>query len=287
VFHFVDHILECEPGRHALGLKYVTADDVFVRPTAGGSPALLSCIIGEALGQLGAWSAMVANDFSLRPVAGVVGTIEILGEARQGDCIRLETTIDSLSDDAVYYHAVATVGGDTVLSLSDALGPLLPLEDFDDPEELRARYAEILAPGTCKGAPPEGGASSAPVGLDFDRIVSLERGSEASAIREVSPDEPFFADHFPRKPVYPLSLLLESLLDLGRELLAADGIGLRPVRARKVKMSRFIEPEDTVSASARVVDCSEDNARLKFRCEVDGARACVAEAEYAALEISR
>jgi 3-hydroxymyristoyl/3-hydroxydecanoyl-(acyl carrier protein) dehydratase len=285
VFHFVDRILECEPGGHALGLKHVTAADVFVRPAADDPPALLSCIVGEALGQLGAWSAMAANDFTLRPVAGVVGAVEILGEARQGDSIRLDTMIDSLTGDAVYYHAVATVAGDTILTLDDALGPLLPLEDFNDPEELRARYAAILRPDASPGATPGGEDSSVPVELDFDQILSWESGTEATAIRQVSADEPFFSDHFPRKAVYPLSLLLESLLELGRELLAADGIDFRPVRARKVKMSRFIEPGASVTANARVVDRGDDHARLKFRCEVDGARVCVAEAEYAAMEI--
>ena len=69
MFHFVDQILELEPGRHALGAKYVTSGDTFVRATAAGVPALLSGIIGEALGQLGAWSVMAANDFTVRPVA--------------------------------------------------------------------------------------------------------------------------------------------------------------------------------------------------------------------------
>jgi 3-hydroxymyristoyl/3-hydroxydecanoyl-(acyl carrier protein) dehydratase len=213
-----------------------------------------------------------------------VGAVEILGKARQGDCIHLDTTIDSLTDDAVYYHAVAKVGDEAILTLDDALGPLLPLEDFDDPEELRARYAAIRRSDRRSGTTLGGGGSSVPVELDFDRILSWEGGTEATAIRQVSADEPFFSDHFPRKPVYPLSLLLESLLELGRELLAADGIGFRPVRARKVKMSRFIEPGAAVTANARVVDRGDDHARLKFRCEVDGARVCVAEAEYEAME---
>jgi 3-hydroxymyristoyl/3-hydroxydecanoyl-(acyl carrier protein) dehydratase len=280
VFHFVDQILECEPGRHALGLKHVTPSDSFVRAGSTGPRVLLSCIVGEALGQLGAWSAMAANGFTLRPVAGVVGEVSILGEARVGDSIRLETTIDSLTDDAVYYHAAASVDEEKILTLDRTLGPLLPLGDFDDPDELRGRYAAITSSdiqrvGTSEAEP------AAPVELSFDKILSWESGAEASALRQIPVEAPFFADHFPRKAVYPMSLLLESLLELGRELVAEDGAELRPVRARNVKMSRFVEPGAELTATGKVVEREPESARLRFRCEVEGARVCVGEAEYA------
>ena len=54
--------------------------------------------------------------------------------------------------------------------------------------------------------------------------------------------EAFLADHFPRKPVLPLSLLLESLLQLGGKLLDDGGPPFAPTGARKVKMNRFVEP---------------------------------------------
>jgi 3-hydroxymyristoyl/3-hydroxydecanoyl-(acyl carrier protein) dehydratase len=281
VFHFVDQILECEPGRHALGLKHVTPADSFVRAGASGPRVLLSCIVGEALGQLGAWSAMAANGFTLRPVAGVVGEVSILGEARVGDSIRLETTIDSLTEEAVYYHAAAAVGDETILTLDRTLGPLLPLEEFDDPDELRARYDAISLSDTPTSRSSEI-ATATPVELAFDRILSWEGGTEASALRRIPVEAPFFADHFPRKAVYPMSLLLSSLLELGRDLVSEDGAELRPVRARNVKMSRFVEPGAELTATGKVVERDPESARLRFRCEVGGARVCVGEAEYRA-----
>ena len=280
MFHFVDQILELDPGRHALGVKHVTPGDTFVRPTAGGVPALLSCIIGEALGQLGAWNVMAAKDFAVRPVAGVVGGVAIAGNACVGDTILLDTTIDSVTDDAVFYHAVASVDGATVLRLENTLGPLLPMEQFNDPEELRERFARIHRPGAPTEAPQPDGDPSIPFDMSFDEILSLESGKEATAVRQVSGREPFLADHFPRKPVLPLSLLLESLLQLGQKLLEDGGARYVPTGARKVKMTRFVEPGSSLVAKIRVVERSAENAQLRFRCEVDGGRVCVGEAGY-------
>jgi 3-hydroxymyristoyl/3-hydroxydecanoyl-(acyl carrier protein) dehydratase len=226
---------------------------------------------------------MAANGFSVRPVAGVVGEVVITGEAAVGDSVLLDTTIDSLTDDAVFYHAIASVDGAEVLRLENTLGPLLPMEEFNDPEELRERFARIY----CPGAPAETSRidrdPAVRFDVSFDEILSLESGKEATAVRRVSGREAFLADHFPKKPVLPLSLLLESLLQLGQKLLVEDGgAGFVPTGARKVKMTRFVEPGSSLVAKIRVVERSAENALLKFRCEVDGGRVCVGEARYSA-----
>ncbi len=283
MFHFVDQILDLDPGRHALGVKHVTSADSFVRSTTGGERVLLSCIIGEALGQLGAWSVMVANDFTLRPVAGVVGEVAITGEATVGNTVLLDTTIDSVTSDSVIYHAVASVDGETVLRLENSLGPMLPIEHFNDPEELRNRFARIDLPDTPAEAPRTGSETAVPFDASFDEILSFEPCKQAAAVRTLSGRETFLADHFPRKPVLPLSLLLESLLQLGQKLLNGGDSQFVPTRARKVKMKRFVEPGSSLVAKIRVAEHNAAKALLKFVCELDGARVCVGEAQYAAI----
>ena len=280
MFYFVDQILELEPGRHALGVKHVTAADTFVQPKTGGTPALLSCIIGEALGQLGAWSVMAARDFAVRPVAGVVGEVAITGEAAVGDTIVLDTTIDSVTDDAVQYHAAALVDGKTILRLEDALGPLLPMEQFSDPREMRRLFDRLHSRGTSVGEVQPDEKIAVVFDPSFDEVLSFEEGKEARAIRVLGGDEEFIADHFPHKPVLPLSLLLESLLHLGGKLLDDGGPPFVPTGARKVKMSRFVEPGDALVATLRVAEQGAGSALVKFRCEVDGGRVCVGQALY-------
>ena len=282
MFHFVDQILELDPGRHALGIKRVRSDEIFVRLNVDGKATLLSCILGEALGQLGAWSVMAAKGFTVRPVAGIVGEVAIIGEATAGDSVLLDTTIDSVTDDAVFYHATASVDGSTVLRLENTLGPLLPMEQFNDPKEVRDRFARICHSGDSTGASETRESTAAPFDLSFDEILSFESCKEATAVRTLCGSEAFLRDHFPRKPVLPLSLLLESMLQLGQELLEDSGSLYVPAGAQKVKMSRFVEPGSSLLAKVQVTERSAEKALMKFRCEVNGERVCVGQAEYRA-----
>lgn len=290
MFHFVDQILLMEHGRRVVAVKHVTAGDHFLHTRDGQAPSLRSCIVGEALGQAGAWVVMQANDFTLRPVAGIARGVEILGVAVPGDEIRLDTTIDSVDDSAVTYHAEATVNGRKIFEITEGLGPMLPLGDFNDPEELRGRFERIHRPAEVADPPSERGDTSrealaAAACFDFDEIESWEAGRSAVARRKISASWPFFADHFPRKPVLPMTLLLESLLQLGERLIGDGERRLLPCRIRRVKMNRFVAPGSTVRLHADLKDGSEGGARILFRCEVDDQRICVAEADYAPARI--
>jgi 3-hydroxymyristoyl/3-hydroxydecanoyl-(acyl carrier protein) dehydratase len=292
LFLFVDRILEFEPGKRALGVSHVTSNAAFLRGEGSGGGSVPSCLIGEALGQLGAWVVMEANGFTLRPVAGLVGAVEIFGQARAGDPLLLHTTIDSLNEDSVVYHAVATVRGAKILTLENSLGPLLPMEQFSDAAQVREQFLAIRpdasGPSLPVEAPPvtnRDGAESPD--YSFDRIVSRQSGKEVVALKNIDGSARYFIDHFPRKPVFPLSLLLQCLLELGQELLTEDSGAhaprqLRPVALRNVKMSQFVHPGESLLATVRVKERSDARARLGFRCELDGRRVCIAEAEFAA-----
>ncbi|TNF75531.1 MAG: hydroxymyristoyl-ACP dehydratase [Acidobacteria bacterium] len=292
MFHFVDRILQLEPGKHTLGVRHITDSDPFLLSRIEGRPLLAPSIIGEALGQLGAWNVMAANGFTLRPVAGIARNIRILGEAGPGDTLVLDTTIQSVDDEIVTYYSVATVQGAEVLIIEEGLGPFLPLEQFNDPGEVSQHFDRIHRPGSVADALEEGpsarsAAQAESTWLELDEILSWESGQEAAASKRVADDWPLFDDHFPRKHVLPLSMLVQGLLGLGERLLAdgssaSSGIPLRPKRLRSVKMSQFVEPGQTVVAKARVKERADRQARLTFRCEVDGKRVCIAEIDFVA-----
>jgi 3-hydroxymyristoyl/3-hydroxydecanoyl-(acyl carrier protein) dehydratase len=292
VFHFVDRILQLEPGKHALGVRHITDSDPFILSGEGRRPQLAPSIIGEALGQLGAWNVMAANGFTLRPVAGIARNIRIMGEAGPGDTLVLDTTIQSVDDEIVTYYSVATVGGAEILVIEEGLGPFLPLEEFNDPGEVSRHFDRIYRPGSLAEAledsPAAEGASQPDSSwLEFDEILSWQAGQGAAASTRVSDEWTFFDDHFPRKRVLPLSMLVQGLLGFGERVLAGDPFvpteaSLRPKRLRNVKMSQFVEPGQTVVAKAKVKEKTDAQARLTFRCEVDGKRVCIAEIDYAA-----
>jgi 3-hydroxyacyl-[acyl-carrier-protein] dehydratase len=59
---------------------------------------------------------------------------------------------------------------------------------------------------------------------------------------------PFFGDHFPRRPVFPGTLLLDRMLGLalGVARERAAGAPLAPVRVSDVKLRAFIAPGQAV-----------------------------------------
>jgi 3-hydroxyacyl-[acyl-carrier-protein] dehydratase len=51
--------------------------------------------------------------------------------------------------------------------------------------------------------------------LFVDRIVELEPGERAVGVKNVTLGEPFFAGHFPRRPIMPGVLILEAMAQVG------------------------------------------------------------------------
>ena len=98
MFQFVDRILAMEPGKSALGVSHVGYGSLFTRPGANGARTIVPSIIGEALGQLAAWSAMKANGFSRRPVAGIVREVTVPALASTGETLLRQADRHTLAE---------------------------------------------------------------------------------------------------------------------------------------------------------------------------------------------
>jgi hypothetical protein len=61
-------------------------------------------LVGEAIGQLAAWAAMAAVEFGQRPVAGLAGSIELLGEPRPGQVLELAGDLEQVDAESVEYR---------------------------------------------------------------------------------------------------------------------------------------------------------------------------------------
>ena len=60
--------------------------------------------------------------------------------------------------------------------------------------------------------------SSLPHSFPFrmiDRILDIEKGKRAAALKNVSIDEPYFLGHFAKKPILPGVLILEAMAQTG------------------------------------------------------------------------
>jgi 3-hydroxymyristoyl/3-hydroxydecanoyl-(acyl carrier protein) dehydratase len=244
-FSFVDRITDFAAGARARG--------DFAVPR--GIAAFPSCLVAEAVGQLAAWVAMAKVSFRGRPVAALANETRFLGDARPGDLLELAVDIEACDDDAVAYSGWASVGGRRVIELQDCLGPMLPVDQFDAPTALAERFALLCGPG----APP--GRFH---GVVAPRLVAGERiGCEsATAALHVPTSAPFFADHFPRRPVFPATLLLDAQIGHAMQLAAPGAV---PLRMTHVKMRSFITPGDVLQIEARCTTADPSRILLSAR----------------------
>lgn len=107
-----------------------------------------------------------------------------------------------------------------------------------------------------------------------DRIDTLELGRSATGVVAFDPALPLFQDHFPRFPVVPGVLLLESLAQLSGKLI---GYTVRKQRGdwpfpiismmNGVKFRRFVRPGQTLLLESELVDLRDEMAvcRVKGR----------------------
>src|SRR5215469_4456046 len=58
--------------------------------------------------------------------------------------------------------------------------------------------------------------------LLIDRIVEIERKKRIVALKNVTANEPFFAGHFPERPIMPGVLLVEAMAQAGAVLLLTE-----------------------------------------------------------------
>jgi 3-hydroxymyristoyl/3-hydroxydecanoyl-(acyl carrier protein) dehydratase len=256
-YSFVDRIEAFEPGRFARASFAVPAQvDRFP-----------SCLVAEAVGQLAAWVSMEHVDYRGRPVAALAGETRFLADAQPGTTLALSVTLDQCDDEAVAYAGEASTQGRKLLELADCLGPMLPAADFDSPEALRQRFALLCSSGATPGR--FRGVTLPPV-----KIVERTEGESLRARLAVPAEAPFFHDHFPRRPVFPATLLLDTQIGLALDLAGsapwAAGGAVTPLKVTHVKMRAFIEPGQALDLLIDLMPPQDGVAKASMQARSDG-----------------
>ena len=246
-FSFVDRITELVPGQRARGVFAIPAD-------VGGFPP---CLMAEAVGQLAAWVAMSHIGFRGRPVAALANETRFVRAARPGDVLDLNVEIHDVDDDAVAYRGWADIEGQRAIELVDCLGPMLPLADFDDPRAMAERFALLAG----DGAPPGRfhGVSRPPIMRDGN-----------TAVLDVPASAPFFNDHFPRRNVFPATLMLDAQIELALAVSRETWRDAAPVRMTNVKVRSFTAPGARLTLGAEVRERSANEATFNLTAQADG-----------------
>lgn len=108
----------------------------------------------------------------------------------------------------------------------------------------------------------------------LDRITQLEPGRHVEAVKQLSPDEGYLKDHFPRFPVMPGVLMVEAMYQASQWLVrktedfAHSTVLLR--EARNVKFRSFVRPGQTLVVTADIKKQDQQCTTLVTRGMVDG-----------------
>ncbi len=108
----------------------------------------------------------------------------------------------------------------------------------------------------------------------IDRILHIEPNSQIKAVKSLTLAEEYLQDHFPRFPVMPGVLMLESMTQTSAWLIrhsenfAHSIVSLQ--EARNVKYADFVEPGEVLEVTAEIVKTTENTTTLKVKGTVAG-----------------
>ncbi|MDH4068575.1 MAG: 3-hydroxyacyl-ACP dehydratase FabZ [Dehalococcoidia bacterium] len=110
--------------------------------------------------------------------------------------------------------------------------------------------------------------------LFVDRIVELT-ATKIRTIKEVRPEEPVFAGHYPGQPIMPGALICESIFQTGAILLSkmmggmGEGIPVL-TRINNAKFKSIVKPGTTLDVEAELVEKVSNAYFMKGKASVAG-----------------
>jgi 3-hydroxyacyl-[acyl-carrier-protein] dehydratase len=107
----------------------------------------------------------------------------------------------------------------------------------------------------------------------IDRILDIEKGKRAIALKNVSMDEPYFLGHFPKEPILPGVLILEAMAQTGGlafESSFEKGEEGVPVLAsvEEFRLKKRVIPGDQLIIEAEVLRIFSNLAKVKVLAKV-------------------
>ena len=123
--------------------------------------------------------------------------------------------------------------------------------------------------------------------LLVDRVVDLVPDRSIHAVKAVSINEPFFAGHFPGRPIMPGVLIVEALAQAAG-VLAIESMGLADsgklvyfMAIEGAKFRKPVEPGVLLDLHAEIVQAKRAVCKFNGRAMIDGALA--AECSFTAM----
>ncbi len=121
--------------------------------------------------------------------------------------------------------------------------------------------------------------------LLVDRVVHIDLdGSEITAVKNVTVNEPFFQGHFPGAPIMPGVLILEALAQTGGILVHQKGYDKKIAVLLNVvgaKFRRPVTPGDVLFLHAKGLHISGNGGKIQAKAMIGNQIAAEAELSFA------
>jgi 3-hydroxymyristoyl/3-hydroxydecanoyl-(acyl carrier protein) dehydratase len=144
---------------------------------------------------------------------------------------------------------------------------MLDIAEFDTPAALRTDFELLRGPGRAPGA---FGGVPVPALADLSHAV----GQRLECRLDVPAAAPFFQDHFPLRPVFPATLMLDAQLRLAQRIaVESAGEPVRVTRITNVKVRAFTAPGaslDLTAESGMPGDDDPEPIMVKVGAKADG-----------------
>lgn len=281
-FYLVDRILEVEAKKRLVALKYVSRHDPVLEADPSVGPYLAHTLAVESLAQASAWLLLLTTDFAQRGILGGFRRIGFGRPAPVGSRLDIVSEVDDWSEEAVMFNCTASCCGETVVQVDGALCLLVDAATLEDPEQTRRHHQMLCLDGAqqeghdaaaAPGSPAAAGLPPASEWSPYDVVEEWAPGKGAAARKSIAMTDPVFETHFPQFPIVPGVLLIQSIVELGRALLAVGGRGDVPWRVdtiQSIRYRRYVRPGDLLRLRVQVAEQAEGEARLSGRAEVLG-----------------
>ncbi len=294
-FLMIDKICSLSPGQYARGIKNVSYNGDFLNELFPGHIICSPVIICEAIAQLVSWILVQEKNFTAKPVITVVDTYESTGHARPGDSLLVEGELEDISEEGALAHGTISLNGKTIAAVNHAVCYLYPLSELNPPDEVRVQFGNLY----CEGHPEPSPQSAAPIMreripispyVQYDTIEHAD-GDTVRGTKNVTATADYFNDHFPRKPILPGVMMLDSMIGLAaagakRALQEQQLNDKKPVlrRTRKVKFRRFVQPGDQLIMEAARRSFDPDGSAYTVTATVNGKKAASLSIEFLHLD---
>lgn len=279
MFLFVDKILRLSQPEAIRGLFHIKPSNPYLYLNSDNQYELPLSIVGEAVGQLCGWYVAKVSQFKLMAVAGVVRGIHSFAAPLSNDCLELEVAVLNLDLDAkrVCYSGRAFVNGQLILSIEESLAPLVDAELFKNKQHVATLYNELLKGESLSYACEKVNYAEC---FHYDELI-YQSDNLLQGYKKISEQLLCFDDHFPCRPVYPLSLLLQNKLEMGlkliKKLIGNNNVSLDKIMINQVKIGDFINPGDVIQTVCQLKENTDDRYCMQFKTSKKNKRVSTAD----------